>query len=184
MDGSHRKEVMKGALKRRAFVIVDMLEDFVREGAPLEVPGARAIVKNIKRELERARAEGLPVIYVCDRHLSDDPEFKVWPPHAVEGTAGAEVIDELKPQEGERMIFKTTYSGFCHTDMEQILREMGVEELVITGVATEICVLFTAADAYMRGFEVKVLEDCVAGITPEGHRFALQHMKEILKPRK
>jgi len=171
------------AEERKALLIIDMLNDFIQEGAPLRVPGADRIIPNIKREVGKARSEGVPVIYICDRHRKDDPEFKVWPPHAIEGTRGAEVVDELKPQRGDYLVPKLTYSGFYGTDLERILRELGVNHLIITGVCTEICVLYTSADAYMRGYRVTVPEDCVAGLTEEDHRFALKQITQVLKPR-
>ncbi|RKY62778.1 MAG: cysteine hydrolase [Candidatus Latescibacterota bacterium] len=170
--------------EKTAFVIVDMLNDFVREGAPLEVPKTREVLPNIRRELERARREGMPVVYLCDRHKPDDPEFKVWPPHAVEGTEGAEVVQELAPQEGDLVIPKVSYSGFFRTDLEDRLRELGVEKLIITGCVTNICVLYTSVDALMRGYEVEVLEDCVAALDEEDGRFALKQIREVLKPRR
>ncbi|HID09812.1 MAG TPA: cysteine hydrolase, partial [Candidatus Latescibacteria bacterium] len=105
-------------MAKKAFVVVDMLNDFVREGAPLEVSKTREVLPNIRRELERARREGMPVIYLCDRHRPDDPEFKAWPPHAVVGTDGAEVVQELAPQDGDLVIPKVSYSGFFRTDLE------------------------------------------------------------------
>ncbi|RKY60888.1 MAG: cysteine hydrolase [Candidatus Latescibacterota bacterium] len=171
-------------MAKKAFVIVDMLNDFVREGAPLEVPRTREVLPNIRRELERARREGMPVIYLCDRHRPDDPEFKVWPPHAVEGTDGAEVAQELAPQDGDLVIPKVSYSGFFRTDLEDRLRELGVEKLIITGCVTNICVLYTAVDALMRGYEVEVPTDCVAALDEEDGRFALKQIREVLKPRR
>lgn len=169
--------------KRRALLVIDMLNDFIREGAPLRVPGGEKIVKNIQRKLREARRKGIPIIYLCDQHPRRDPEFRVWPPHAVKGTEGAEVVKELKPQEGDWVIPKTTYSGFFGTKLQKTLRGLKVTELIITGVCTEICVLYTAADAYMHGFQVEVPEGCVAGLTEKDHRFALRQIREILKPK-
>ena len=97
---------------RYALIIVDMLNDFIKKGAPLEVPLGMRTISPIRRVLETARRIGVPVIYLCDRHLPTDPEFKVWPRHAVENSRGANVIDEIAPIEGERIISKRRYSGF------------------------------------------------------------------------
>lgn len=169
---------------REALLVIDMLNDFVREGAPLEVPRAREIIPNIQREIEKARNNDYPVIYLCDVHKSDDPEFKIWPPHCVEGTEGAEVIDELKPAKGDFVIKKISYSGFYNTKLEELLKSLGVQKLFLTGIVTNICVLYTGVDALMRGFEVEVIEDCVAGLNEEDHKFAIRQLKEILKPRR
>ena len=167
----------------KALLIIDMLNDFVLPGAPLECPGARDIIPAIKREIEKARSEGYPVIYVCDNHRENDPEFKVWPRHCVRGTKGAEVVDELKPEKGDYVIKKVTYSGFYKTRLEDLLKRLGVKKLIITGVCTEICLMFRSVDALTRGYAVEVPEDCVAGLTPQGHSFALKHVTETLKPR-
>ncbi|MDH5715707.1 MAG: cysteine hydrolase [Candidatus Aminicenantes bacterium] len=176
---------MKGVAKigKRALLIIDMLNDFILPGSPLEVPQARSIIPHIKRELNNARREGIPVIYLCDQHQADDPEFQVWPPHAVKGTEGAEVVSELKPQPGDYIIVKTSYSGFFETELDSLLRRLGVNELILTGVVTNICILYTGADAYMRGYRVSVSEEQVAALDEENHRFALRQLREILKPK-
>ena len=169
---------------KKALLIIDMLNDFVLKGAPLEVPSARGIIPRIKEEIEKARKEKIPIFYICDAHKKDDPEFKVWPPHAIQGTKGQEVIEELKPQKNDFIIFKTTYSGFYKTNLEKLLRKLKIEELIITGILTNICVLYTAVDALMRGFKVEIPEGTVAGLNPDDEKFALRQIKEILKPRR
>jgi len=170
-------------MSKQALVIIDMLRDFVLPGAPLEVPQARHIVPNIKRQIDEARKKGIPVIYLCDRHRPDDVEFKVWPPHAVENSEGAEIIDELKPQEGDYVVPKISYSAFYKTELEELLKKLKIDELIITGVVTNICVLYTAMDALARGYKVEVPEDSVAALNQEDHKFAIRQIKEVLKPR-
>ncbi len=165
----------------KALLIIDMLNDFVRKGASLYIEGAERIIPNIKREIEKAHKEGYPVIYICDAHSPDDEEFKVWPKHAVKGTEGAQIVEELKPREGDIIIEKKRYSGFYKTNLESILKEKGIKELILTGVAANICVLFTAGDALQRGFKVKIPEDCVAGLTEDDVRFLIREMR-ILQP--
>lgn len=169
---------------RQALLVIDMLNDFVREKAPLEVPGSREIIFNIKREIEKARQNEMPVIYLCDAHKPDDPEFKIWPPHCIEGTEGAEVIEELKPDKDDFIVKKVSYSGFYNTKLEELLKSLGVQKLFLTGIVTNICVLYTGVDALMRGFEVEIIEDCVAGLNNDDHKFAIRQLKEVLKPRR
>ncbi len=170
-------------MSKKALLIIDMLKDFVEEGAPLEVSLARNIVKNIKSQIDEARKQGIPIIYVCDNHKEDDPEFRLWPGHAVQGTKGAEVVDDIEPEKGDTIVYKKTYSGFFETELDDVLKKISIDEVIITGVVTNICVLYTAADAYMRGYFVTVPEDCVAGLNDEDHRFALRQIKNVLKPR-
>ena len=169
-------------MNKEALLISDMLNDFVREGAPLEVPAARDILPALQRRLAAARARGIPVIYICDAHRPDDPEFSRmgWPPHGVKGSQGAEVVAELAPLETDPVVEKTTYSGFHHTGLEGILQALGVERLVLTGVVTNICILYIAYDAVIRGYQVTVPVDCVAPLDPADGEFALRQMEQVL----
>ncbi|MCM8798423.1 MAG: cysteine hydrolase [Candidatus Omnitrophica bacterium] len=169
---------------KKALLIIDMLNDFVLKGAPLEVPRAREIIPKIREEIDKAHKENIPIIYICDAHRKDDVEFKVWPSHAVKGTKGADVIEELKPQEGDHIVYKTTYSGFYKTELEKLLKKLKVNALILTGILTNICVLYTGVDALMRGFSVEIPEGCTAGLNTEDEKFALRQIREILKPRK
>jgi nicotinamidase-related amidase len=169
-------------MKNEALLVIDMLNDFVLPGAPLEVPETRNVIKNIRREIDGARAAGRPVVYVCDAHATDDKEFSKfgWQPHAVKGTTGAEVIDELKPAPGDMVIQKTTYSGFYGTALEETLKRLSVDSVRLTGCVTHICVLFTASDAVLRDYAVTVVEDGVAGLAKEDHDAALRIMKNVM----
>lgn len=167
---------------RRALLIIDMLNDFVRPGAPLEVPHNREILPVLQQRLINARHEGTPIIYVSDAHAVDDSEFSRmgWPPHAVRGTKGAAIISELAPATDEIMIEKTTYSGFNNTNLNEVLNQLGIEELVITGCVSNICILYTAADAVMKGYSVIVPTDCIAHLDPAEGEFAFNQMKNVL----
>jgi nicotinamidase-related amidase len=164
-----------------ALLVIDMLNDFVLAGAPLEVPDARGIVAAIAARISRAHEDGVPVIYVCDAHTDDDPEFEVWPRHAVRGSRGARVIDELAPRENDTVVAKTTYSAFYGSELEECLGRLGASKLTLVGVLTNVCILFTAADAVMRGFRVEAARDGVAALTGEEHAFALSQMEKVLE---
>ncbi len=167
---------------KRALLVIDMLNDFVLEGAPLEVPETRKVLISIKREIDRAHSEGEPVIYVCDAHEPDDSEFERfgWPRHAVKGTRGAQIVDDLKPGKNDIVIEKTTYSGFYNTKLQSTLETLGIDTLRLTGCVTHICVLFTASDAVLRGYKVEVIKDAVAGLSSEDHEAGLRIMKNVL----
>lgn len=166
----------------RALLVIDMLSDFVRPGAPLEVPATRKILPALRRRIARARREGEAVVYVCDSHRKDDPEFSRmgWPPHAITGTPGAAVVEALAPAPGDVIVEKTTYSGFFRTRLASVLRERRIGALALSGCVTNICILYTAADAAMRGYDVTVDEALVAGLSEETHRFALDQMEKVL----
>jgi nicotinamidase/pyrazinamidase len=169
-------------MERTALLVIDMLNDFILKGAPLEIPAARKIIPTVKVEIEKARERDIPVIYICDSHEEKDPEFERmgWPPHAIAGSRGAQVIEGLRPLPGDKVITKKSYSGFFGTSLDEILKGSGISELLVTGCVTNICVLYTVADAVQRGYTVKVLKNCVAGLNPHDHEFGLKQMKEIL----
>jgi len=169
-------------MAREALLVIDMLDDFVREGAPLEVPGTRRIVPFVRNEIERARAAAVPVVYVNDSHAPDDVEFGKygWPPHAVKGTPGAAVVGELAPREGDHVVEKTTYSGFYGTGLDALLERLGVTDLRLVGCVTHICVMFTASDAVLRGYRVSVPGEGVAGLDAQDHEAALRIMRNVL----
>jgi len=171
-----------GTSGKSALLVIDMLNDFVRPGSPLEVPETRAILPALRRRIASARREGELVVYVCDAHRKDDPEFARmgWPPHAVEGTAGAGVVPALAPEPGDVVVEKRTYSGFHATPLHLILRRYGIRRLTLSGCVTNICILYTAADAAMRGYDTTVDERLVAGLAADTHAFALDQMERVL----
>jgi nicotinamidase/pyrazinamidase len=166
----------------RALLVIDMLEDFVRPGAPLEVPRTREILPALRRRVTRARKEGELVVYVCDSHRKKDPEFDRmgWPPHAVAGTRGAAVVREIAPEPGDVVVEKKTFSGFHGTHLSSVLRRHGIRSVSLAGCVTNICILYTAYDAAVRGYDVAVDESVVAGLDETSHRFALDQMDKVL----
>jgi nicotinate phosphoribosyltransferase len=132
--------------------------------------------------LERELAQGAKVFFLCDHHAPDDPEFKMFPPHCVEGTAEAEVIPELAKYKGE-VIPKRRFSAFFDTPLDNKLKKLNPEKLIVCGVCTEICVCHTVSDARNRDYQVEVPVDCVASFDEKAHHFALGHMERVLGAR-
>lgn len=166
---------------KRALVVIDMIEDFAHEGGALYCgPSMELIIPVIQRELARARAAGEPVIYLTDNHVPDDAEFKVFPPHAIAGTPGAEIIPELAPADDDDVIPKRRYSGFFGTDLDITLREKNVDTLRLVGDCTNICVLYTAADARNLGYGVEVVRNGVTSFDEEAHVDALRELEKTL----
>jgi len=158
-----------------------MIHDFVDPTGALYCGDTMAkIMPVVKRELERARSAGEPVVYLTDNHLPGDAEFAMFPPHAIAGTKGAAIVPELAPRDGEVVIPKRRYSGFFGTDLDITLRERGVDTLRLVGDCTNICVLYTAADARNLGYSVEVVEDGVTSFDEEAHRDALRELEKTL----
>ena len=166
---------------RRALLVIDMIEDFAHAGGALYCgPSMSRIIPVIEREIDRARAAGEPVVYLKDDHLPDDAEFAMFPPHVIAGTKGAEIIPELAPTNGDVVIPKRRYSGFFGTDLDITLRERGVDALRLVGDCTNICVLYTAADARNLGYAVEVVKDGVTSFDEEAHLDALRELEKTL----
>lgn len=170
---------------KKAVLVIDMQRDFIDEGAPIECPGGREIIPNIQRLLDLAHHKGLAVIYTQEVHRAQGVDFGreldgEEPVHCLEGTTGVEIIPDLAPQTGDFVIVKRRYSAFFATDLDLLLRGLGVDTLILTGAATDVCVRATAQDGQQLNYWVIVPEECVAGTSVEQHRAALRNIAYIL----
>ena len=166
-------------------LVVDMLKGFLEPGHNLYCgDGCREIIPNVRRLLEREQRAGSRIFFICDNHDPQDLEFQMFPQHCVRGTEEADVIPELTEFATENnTITKNRYSGFFNTDLEDRLKALNPEKVIVCGVCTDICVLHTAADARNRDYPVEVPTDCVATFDTDAHRWALQHIDKILGAR-
>ncbi|MEM2943626.1 MAG: isochorismatase family cysteine hydrolase [Methanomassiliicoccales archaeon] len=166
---------------KRAIVVVDMINDFVYGKFGSE--RARGIVSSVSTLVDTARKRGDLIVFTRDAHSSSDPELEIWGDHAMKGTAGSEIIPDLKVKEGDHVIEKTTYSSFFNTNLDEVLKKHGIKEVVIVGVTTDICVRHTAADAFFRGYKIVIPKECVQTISDEIQDRALDEMKRLYKAR-
>jgi len=157
--------------EKTAMLVVDMQNDFVREGASIEVPRARAMVPRLNRLLDLCRTHAILVIYI--RHvirggdidagrLADHHEAIRQNKAIIAGTPNVEIYDVLKPQPGDLLVTKPRYSAFYGTDLEAILRSKGIDTLIISGTVTNVCCDSTARDAFSRDYKVIFLSDGTA----------------------
>jgi nicotinamidase-related amidase len=163
----------------RALLVIDMLNDFVLDDGALPIPQAKKIVPRINELIGEFRGQGEPILFLGDAHAKDDEEFRCWPPHCVKGSRGAELFEGID-RKNEPLVETTRYSGFFGADLDDRLRTLGVDTLYLAGVATDICILWTAADAYLRGYRIVIPRDAVSGVTPERHEAALRYMHETM----
>lgn len=188
-------KVQSQNLQRPAVLVIDMLNDFVK--GKLKCDRATRIIPNVKQLLENARERQIPIFYCNDEHLPIDTyEMKLWGPHAMKGTEGAKMIDELQLSDGKKtedmtktktteeyVIPKRTYSAFDGTGLDKALRGIydgrGADTLIITGLHTNICDRHTCYDAFVRGFNIIVPEDGVEAFTEEEHKSGLEYMKRM-----
>lgn len=163
---------------KTAILVVDMLNDFVT-GA-LKCDRGLAIVPKTAKLLDAARRNGVNVIFCNDAHIKNvDHELKLWGDHAIAGTYGAQIIPELNACETDYVVPKRRYSGFFRTDLELLLRELGVETVILTGLHTHMCVRHTAADAYCLGYKVVVASDATDSFTQEDYDGGIKYLKEV-----
>jgi len=173
--------------KNCALLVIDMQNDFVLEGAIMEVPAAKTQVPKIKSLIEKCRELEVPVIYTI--HETDPtlcPQEIAAFPHLInagmrKGTIGVEIIDELMPQIGEHIIRKHRFSAFYQTDLELILRnikkEDSIDTLIICGTVSNICCESTARDAFFRDYKVVFGSDICSALTPAAHKATLNNME-------
>jgi nicotinamidase-related amidase len=159
----------------RALIIVDMLKDFV--DGKLANPKAQAITPPLRRLLDHAREDGWVVVFSNDAHQPGDPELKIWGEHAMAGDPGADVIGELEPREGEIVSEKRGYGAFDGTDLDEQLRDRDVDEVVVTGQHTHICVRHSSYGALIRGYEITVPRDAVCAFEGVDEDDALEYLK-------
>jgi nicotinamidase-related amidase len=163
----------------KALIVVDMLRDFV-DGA-LANPRAQQIVGPLSRLLEHARRSGWVVVFSNDAHDPSDHELKVWGPHAMAGEPGSEVIDELEPHPGERELVspKRAYGAFEGTGLDGRLRALGVDEVVLAGQHTHICIRHSAYGALLHGYEIAVPRDAVCAFEGVDEDAALDYLRTV-----
>lgn len=154
--------------KKTAMIVVDMENDFIAPGAPMETPAGRQMLPNLKRAISFCRESGIRVIYTTHVHRRDGCDMglfgQLWAPigsraSLVDGGPGIEIYPEIAPKPDEIVIKKHRYSGFYGTDLEIILRGLGIDTVIVTGVTTENCCHATARDAMFRDFKVVFLSD-------------------------
>jgi nicotinamidase-related amidase len=162
----------------KALLIVDMLKDFV--DGKLANPRAQEIIGPLQRLLAHARENGWVIVFSNDAHQPDDPELKVWGEHAMAGDPGAEVIDEVAPREGERELVspKRGYGAFDGTGLDERLKALGVDEVVVTGQHTHICCRHTSYGALIRGYEITVPRDAVCAFEGVDEDDALEYLEK------
>jgi nicotinamidase/pyrazinamidase len=164
-----------------AIIVVDMLKDNLKESPRnLYYQEGKEIIPNLQRLLEESRKRGFPIVFACDSFLEGDFIFRGrMKVHALRGTEGAEVVDDLRPAPTDIILPKRRFSAFFKTDLDQTLRTLGVDTIVVTGVTVEVCVLMTAMDGLSHDFSVILLEDCSASRSKDFHQGCLNLYRDF-----
>lgn len=166
---------------KMALLLIDVVNDFQFDDGEKLLRHALPIAKNIRKLKARALQQDVPVIYVNDNFKNWKIDFYDLVEDCLAGgRQAAQFVELVKPSKDDYHILKPSYSGFFATPLQLLLEDFQVDTLIITGIAGDMCVHFTANDAFMRGFKLLVPEDCIASETFEANQLALRQMKEIL----
>lgn len=174
---AHRHaERVKLSSARAAVIVVDMVNEFCKPGGAMVLPGYEALVAPQLAVIEAARGAGAPVVWVHDSHrrgMRQDREWLKRTPHCVEGSWGTEIIEDLGARPDEIHLVKRRYSAFFGTDLDVTLKDMMVDQLVVMGVVTNICVRSTVHDGFFLGYEIVVPRDACAATGPREQESSL-----------
>jgi nicotinamidase-related amidase len=165
-----------------ALLLIDVINDLEFSSGAELLKHALPMAERLAELKQRAKQAGVPVIYVNDNFGRWQSDFQKLLQHCLdEGVCGQPVAELLRPEEDDYFVLKPKHSGFFSTTLDLLLDYLQVKTLVLTGLTGDICVLFTASDAYMRDFHLYVPEDCIASSDPAENEHALEHMRRVLK---
>ncbi|HEV3469405.1 MAG TPA: isochorismatase family cysteine hydrolase [Pyrinomonadaceae bacterium] len=165
-----------------ALLLIDVINDLEFDSGEELLRHALPMAERLAALKRRAKEAGVPVIYVNDNFGKWQSDFKKILTHCLESDVrGRPVAELLRPDEDDYFVLKPKHSGFFSTTLDILLDYLGVKTLILTGLTGDICVLFTAHDAYMRDFNLVIPSDCVASNDPEENRYTLEKMARLLK---
>jgi nicotinamidase-related amidase len=165
-----------------ALLLIDVINDLEFVGGEKLLPRALPMAKKLAQLVTRARKAHVPVIYVNDNFGRWRSDFRAQVRHCLDdGVRGRPVVELLRPLDEDYFVLKPKHSAFFSTALETLLQALETETLVLTGLAGDNCVLFTAHDAYMRDYRLAVPSDCIASESPTSNAWALRHMARFLK---
>jgi nicotinamidase-related amidase len=166
-----------------ALLLVDVVNDFLHEDGEALLASYRRAHGALEAAIARAHELGVPVVYANDNFGTWDGDSRRLVRHAVEEGRGGELVEAVAPGEDDRFVVKPRYSAFDHTPLVLVLRELGVERILIAGAATEMCVVQTAIDARELGFKVSILPEACSSVDERNERLALEYAEAVVGAR-
>jgi nicotinamidase-related amidase len=167
---------------RTALLLIDVINDMDFDGSESLVRLAEPMARRLRALKKRARAAGLATIYINDNFGKWRSDFRALVDRCINtNVPGRQVAKMLKPDSKDYFVLKPKQSAFYGTTLDTLLRDLGTKKLILTGVAGDNCVLFSANDAYMRDFKLFIPSDCIASETEAENQYALQLMKKVVK---
>jgi len=165
-----------------ALLLIDVINDFEFEGGAQLLRHALPSAKRIAGLKHCCREARIPSIYVNDNFGKWRSDFKKLVSHCLKDkTRGEEVVELLKPQREDYFVLKPKHSGFYSTTLDLLLQHLGAKTLIIAGFTGDICILFTANDAFIRDYRLIIPRDCVVSQDASENRKALNYMKRVLE---
>ncbi|AXI07512.1 isochorismatase [Oceanobacillus zhaokaii] len=171
---------MNTSLENTAVLFIDIINDFNFDGGEDLLQNTKEILPNLIKLKEFAMEKNLPLIYVNDHYGIWQADFKKIIAHC-RNEKSQEIIDPLQPDYNDYLLIKPQHSAFFQTPLQSLLVELGKTHLIIAGIAGDICVLFTAKDAYMHKFNLTIPENCMASEDKNNNHYALNLMKSVMK---
>jgi len=167
---------------KAALLLIDVINHFEFQDGESTLREALAMKDNLVRLKDRARRAGIPVIYVNDNFGDWRSEKSALVEYCVRtGAKGAEFVHALRPSANDYFVLKPMHSGFYQTPLEALLQHLGARTLILSGLATNSCIMYTAHDANMRQFDVYVPRDCSASRSAKEHHQAIEHVEAMAK---
>jgi nicotinamidase-related amidase len=165
-----------------ALLLIDVINDLAFEGSEALVEQAEPMATRLAAFRRRATAAGIPAIYINDNFGQWRSDFRQTVAHCTRPASPGRVVSRrLRPTSKDYFVLKPKHSGFFDTTLDTLLGTLGIRRLIVTGIAGNICVLFTANDAYMREFKIYAPADCIVSNTPVDNEYALQQISTVLK---
>jgi nicotinamidase-related amidase len=165
-----------------ALLLIDVINDLEFDGGECLLPHALAMARQVAALKRRAKAAGIPTIYANDNFGRWQSDFTRVVQHCLDdGVRGEEIARLLEPDEDDYFVLKPKHSAFYATTLDVLLKYLGTRTVILTGIAGDICVLFSANDAYMRDYRLLVPRDCVASNSERENAHALEQMCRVLK---
>lgn len=164
-----------------ALVLIDVINDMEFEGGAAFFRNALPAAKHLAALRRRAKDAGVPVLYVNDNFGKWRSDFRQQLGHVLEdGVRGEPIAELLRPDKHDYFVLKAKHSGFYHTQLDLLLEYLQVRTVILAGFATDMCVLFTVSDAYLRDLNIIVPPDCCAANSRAHHDAAIRHIERVL----
>lgn len=165
-----------------ALLLIDVINDFEFVGGKQMFRQGLPAATNIRQLKQRAKSLNIPVIYVNDNFGKWQDDFKATVQHCLDPACrGKDIVEMLLPEEDDYFVLKPRHSAFYSTVLNVLLQKLAVNRLILCGFSTDICLLLSASDAYMREYTVLTPSDCTAAVKPDDHQYAINYMARVLK---